>query len=71
MKFQVMDHTGHSTVEYSPDQHSAAMAKFNELLKSGHTAAEKKSSTPGELTQIRSLDPSVEEVVFFPPLQGG
>ena len=43
--------------------------RFYELTKLGFTAAAR--TGPGQVSQIRSFDPSAEETVFFPRLVGG
>lgn len=73
MKFLVMDHTGHTTLEFDPSNTvdlDAAMKRFEALTKSGHAAAVRK---PGErdYTVIKSFDPAAEETLFAPPMQGG
>lgn len=77
MRFQIMDHTGHSTVDFAKSKADvdSAMAKFAELTGKpsqggkGYTAARRDGQ--GQLTQIRSFDPAAEEIVFVPPMQGG
>jgi len=69
MKFQVLDHTGHTTLEFEPDMMADAMAKFEALIKDGHVAAKKVGQ--GEFQQMRAMDPNVQEVVFYPQLRGG
>lgn len=73
MKFQVMDHSGHSTLEFDAamaDQVKAGEAKFAELTKSlGMTAYEKTGDGGGRL--VRTFDPNREETLFRPRLVGG
>ncbi len=73
MAFQiVMDHTGDSRHPFDPNdakELAKAEQRFFELTKAGFTAAIR--SGPGQVSQIRSFDPSAEETVFFPRLVGG
>ena len=77
MRFNVMDHTGHSTQDFTKDsaEVAAAMVKFAELTKppsqggKGYAAARR--DAPGHLTHIRKFDPNATEIVFTPPLKGG
>jgi hypothetical protein len=68
----VMDSTGDSRHHFDPnDAQEVAKAerRFYELTKLGFTAAAR--TGPGQVSQIRSFDPSAEETVFFPRLVGG
>jgi hypothetical protein len=68
----VMDRTGDSRHAFNPhDAQELAKAeqRFYELTKVGFTAAIR--TGPGQVSQIRSFDPSAEETVFFPRLVGG
>ena len=68
----VMDRTGDSRHHFnSHDAQELAKAeqRFYELTKVGFTAAVR--TGPGQVCQIRSFDPNVEETVFFPRLVGG
>ena len=68
----VMDHTGDTRHPFNPEdaqELANAERRFNELTQAGFTAAAR--TAPGEVTKIRSFDPSVEETLFFPRLVGG
>ena len=68
----VMDRTGDSRYRFDPNdakELAKAEQRFRELTKVGFTAAIR--SGPGQVSQIRSFDPTVEETVFFPRLVGG
>jgi hypothetical protein len=68
----VMDRTGDSRHPFnSDDAHELAEAeqRFYELTKVGFTAAVR--TGPGQVSQIRSFDPTAEETLFFPRLVGG
>jgi hypothetical protein len=68
----VMDHTGDSRHPFNPND-ALALAKaemrFRELTRHGFTAAVRTAS--GEVSQVRSFDPTAEETLFFPRLVGG
>lgn len=67
MKQMVMDQTGHSTFgNVSLDE---AEKRFNDLTKQGYRAA---TGAPGEDKKIvKKFDPTAEEMIFIPALQGG
>jgi hypothetical protein len=68
----VMDHTG-DTRHYFGAKDAQALAKaeerFKELTGLGFTAAVRAAS--GEISVIRSFDPTAEETLFYPRLVGG
>jgi len=70
MKFYVMDYSGHSTVEFSKDETTEAMAKFNEIVATGSTAATRKAGDQ-DYTVTRQFDPTADETLFVPRMQGG
>jgi len=68
----VMDRTGDSRHHFDPNdaqELARAEQRFHELTKVGFTAAIR--TGPGQVSQIRSFDPTAEETVFFPRLVGG
>jgi hypothetical protein len=68
----VMDHTGDSRYPFNPNDAEAvaeAEKRFYELTSIGFTAAVRIAS--GEVSQVRSFDPTAEETLFFPRLVGG
>jgi hypothetical protein len=68
----VMDRTGDSRHHFDPNdaqELAKAEQRFYELTKVGFTAAIR--TGPGQVSQIRSFDPTAEETVFFPRLVGG
>jgi hypothetical protein len=68
----VMDHTG-DTRHYFDANDAQALAKaeeqFKKLTGDGFTAAVRTAT--GEVSQIRTFDPTAEETLFFPRLVGG
>lgn len=71
-KHIVMDHTGDTQHEFDvKDKVSLdeAEKRFKELTGVGFTAAARTEG--GQSRQIKSFDPTVEETLFFPRLQGG
>ena len=68
----VMDHTGDSRHPFNPND-ALALAKaemrFRELTRHGFIAAVRTAT--GEVSQVRSFDPTAEETLFFPHLVGG
>jgi hypothetical protein len=68
----VMDHTGDSRHSFDAGDARAlqdAEQRFRELTKDGFTAAAR--TGPGQITQLRTFDPTAEETLFFPRLVGG
>ena len=68
----VMDHTGDTRHPFNPDDAQAlakAEERFKKLTGLGFTAAIRTAS--GEISKVRSFDPTAEETLFFPRLIGG
>jgi hypothetical protein len=68
MKFQILDHTGHTTLDITDT--NDAMEKFNELVGLGSTAATRKTGDK-DYTVTRQFDPTADETLFVPRMQGG
>lgn len=70
---RVMDHTGDTRHEFDPAnaaEVATAMARFTELTGEKKYSAAKRRPD-GQLEKVRAFDPSEQETVFHPPLQGG
>ena len=68
----VMDHTGDTRHYFDANDAQAlreAKERFEKLTGDGFTAAIRAGA--GEVSRIRSFDPTAEETVFFPRLVGG
>jgi hypothetical protein len=68
----VMDHTGDTRHQFDrADVHAvaAAEARFKELTGAGFTAAKRLGE--GKSQVLKSFDPTAEETLFIPRLQGG
>jgi hypothetical protein len=68
----VMDHTGDSRHQFDPADAAAvaeAEARFKALTGAGFTAAKRLGEGKSEV--LRSFDPTAEETLFIPRLQGG
>jgi hypothetical protein len=68
----VMDQTGDTRHEFDPENAEAlarAEQRFRELTGIGFTAALR--TGPGEVTRIKSFDPTARETLFYPRLVGG
>jgi hypothetical protein len=68
----VMDKTGDTRHEFDVADATAladAERRFKELTGAGFTAAARTGN--GQSVLLRKFDPSAEETVFFPRLQGG
>lgn len=72
MKFQIMDQTGHTTMEFLSDDAGVknAMEKFEQLVAEGKTAAARKNGE-SDYTVTRKFDATADEVLFQPQLVGG
>lgn len=72
MKFQIMDQTGHTTMEFLSDDAGvkSAMEKFEQLVAEGKTAATRKKGEMG-YTVTRTFCETADEVLFQPQLVGG
>ena len=68
----VMDHNGDTRHAFNADDAQAlakAEERFKELTGLGFMAAIRTAS--GEVSIVRSFDPTAEETLFFPRLVGG
>jgi hypothetical protein len=68
----VIDHSGDTRHPFNlddPEALTSAEARFKELTALGFTAAVRTAS--GEVSRVRSFDPTAEETLFFPRLVGG
>jgi hypothetical protein len=68
----VIDHTGDTKHHFNPaDARAVADAedRFRELTGAGFTAAKRLGEGKSEV--LRSFDPTAEETLFVPQLQGG
>jgi hypothetical protein len=68
----VMDHTGDMRHQFDPADAAAvakAEARFKKLTGEGFTAAKRLGEGKSEI--IRGFDPTAEETLFIPRLQGG
>jgi hypothetical protein len=68
----VMDHTGDSRYHFNDTDVKAlqdAERRFGELTGKGYTAAVR--TGPGQVSKVKSFDPSAEETLFFPRIVGG
>ena len=68
----VMDATGDTRRQFDADDQAAvaeAEKRFMELIRAGYIAAKRTGSGTSEL--VRKFDPTAEETLFIPRLQGG
>ena len=68
----VMDHTGDTRHHFDPADARAiaeAEARFMQLTSAGFTAAKRLGE--GKSQVLKSFDPTAEETLFIPRLQGG
>jgi len=72
MKFRIMDMTGHSEIDFGESKADIdrAMEKFAELVGKGHAPASRKNGE-SDYTVNRSFDPTADETLFVPAMQGG
>jgi hypothetical protein len=68
----VMDHTGDTRHQFDPADVVAvaeAERRFKELTGAGFTAAKRLGDGKSEI--VKTFDPTAEETLFIPRLQGG
>jgi hypothetical protein len=68
----VMDHTGDTRHQFDsadPGAVAEAERRFRELTGSGFTAAKRMDDRRSEV--VKTFDPTAEETLFIPRLQGG
>ena len=72
-EMHVMDPTGHTTVNWDPDDSDSikvARDTFNEMTGKGYRAFEVKSAdVPGK--PMKKFDPAAEKMILVPHLVGG
>lgn len=70
MKFYIMDHTGHSTIEFTAEQKAEAERLFNEHIGNGKIAATRKAGEQ-DYKVIRDPAKLEDETLFSLHLKGG
>jgi hypothetical protein len=73
-QMDVLDRSGHLTVNWDPDNNEevrAARATFTEMIGKGYSAFLVGDEKGQRGERIRTFDPSVEEMILVPPVQGG
>jgi hypothetical protein len=71
--FQVMDHTGHSMVEFDKSdakQMDQAKALFDKLV-SDHSRVAQRKTGETDYVVSKSFDPEQDEALVVRPMQGG
>lgn len=72
-KHFLMDHTGHSTIEFDkldPAQLKEANDRFEALIKNGSIAATRKEGA-AEYTVVKDPSKQQDETLFVPHMRGG
>lgn len=73
----ILDKTGHTTLEYAPDDVEAVeatRAKFDEIIAKGYLAytwTPGPNGEEGDATAIRKFDPSMPAIRMSPQIVGG
>jgi hypothetical protein len=73
-QMDILDRSGHLHLDWDPDntqQVRAARETFEEMTGKGYKAFMVGDNGKGQGGQIRRFDPSVEEMILVPPVQGG
>jgi len=70
MKFYVMDHTGHSTLEFSAAQKAKAQKTFDALLAEGKIAGTRRAGET-DYVKVKAFSELADETTFTPPRVGG
>lgn len=74
MRFFIMDHTGHSTVEFDKANKvdlDAAMAQFDDLVKNKKNIAATRTAGERDYIVTKSFDDLKDETLFRPQNVGG
>ena len=72
-KHYLMDHTGHSTVEFdetSKTDLATALERFNQLTSTGHAAATRKAGER-DYKVVKDFKDTQDETLFVPAMKGG
>ena len=73
MKHLIMDHTGHSTIEFDPAdtvQLTEAMARFKALTGAGGVAATRRAGET-DYQVVKKFEDTWDETLFVPQMRGG
>ena len=73
-KLSIMDHTGHSTVDFDKANAvstEAAMARFAELVDGAKYTAATRKAGAHDYDVIKRFDQVQDETLLMPPKQGG
>ena len=70
MKFHIMDHTGHTTIDFDETQHVEAMEKFQALLGEKKIVGTRKLGET-DYTKVKNFEELQDESIFTPARQGG
>jgi len=73
-KHLIMDHTGHTTVEFDKNNTAdldAAVARFNALRKSGHIAGTRKTGEAEYHGPVKDFGDTEDETLFTTARQAG
>lgn len=73
-KLSIMDHSGHSTVDFDKADKpalDAAMAKFEELVGDQKFTAATRKAGETDYQVIRRFDQALDETLLMPAKQGG
>jgi len=68
----ILDRSGHMNVQWDPDKEdevNAARATFDKMKSKGYSAFVSEGGEKGK--RLERFDPSVEEMILTPPIQGG
>lgn len=74
MKFEIMDHTGHSTVEFDKANKAEverAMKTFARLVGNGKMLAATREAGDKDYTVVRDFEDLKAETLFVPQMRGG
>lgn len=70
----ILDSTGHSTVEWDPDapaEVEAARIQFTAMVDKGYRAFRVNDDGRQEGSRLQTFDPTAEKIMFVPQLKGG
>lgn len=71
MKVHIMDHTGHSTLEFTEDQKSEGFAMLERLLSEGGKTLATRKAGESDYTVVKNPSQVQDEALLIPQRQGG
>lgn len=71
LKLHIMDHTGHSMLEFTAEQKSEGFAMLEKLLAEGGKTLATRKTGESDYTVVKSPKQVQDEALLIPQRQGG